>query len=141
MRLVLIVAMAISLVGSGCMDPLHDYKKCVEVETARCQLREQCDPGFDYATCVAYYKEFCRTRKMNGPGSDVLTDEMVQDCIDAILEVPCEVLVPGRDETELLPECDFLQKKPTDTDPDAGADGDTDTDTETGSDPIPGDGD
>ncbi|MBW2278643.1 MAG: hypothetical protein JRF63_14215, partial [Deltaproteobacteria bacterium] len=134
MRFALLAVITFALAHTSCMDPLHDYNKCVKVETARCQLRESCVSGFDYGTCVAFYKEFCRTRKINGPGSDMLTDEMVQACVDAILAVPCESLIPGFDETELLPECEFLQKEPEDTDPDAGdgdAGGDTDTDTDT----------
>jgi len=144
MRIALLAIALLALVLAGCMDPLQDYNKCVAIEKARCELHDSCYTSFDYETCVSYYKEFCRTRKMNGPGSDMLTDEMVQACVDAILEVPCEMLNNGLDETELLPECDFLQKKPEDTDPDAGAgdgggdadsdtDGDTDTDTDSGS--------
>jgi hypothetical protein len=120
------------------MDPLHDYKACVKIEQARCQLRENCDPGFDKATCYAYYEEFCRTRKMNGPGSDNLTDEMIQACIDAILQVPCEWLGPGVDETEFLPECDFLHKKPPDGGPDdGGGDEDAGGDDDAGDDSGP----
>jgi hypothetical protein len=146
MRVSLLTILTFALVAVGCMDPLHDYDRCVRIEKARCQLRENCDPSFDYQTCVAYYEEFCRTRKMNGPGADTATDEMVQACIDAILAVPCETLNPGIDETSLLPECDFIQKKPEDTDPDAGDGGDSDSDTgtDTGTDTdtggIPGHG-
>lgn len=122
------------------MDPLHDYRECVKIETARCQLRENCDPSFEYDTCVAYYKEFCRTRKLKGPGSDTLTDEMVQACVEAVLAVPCETLNPGVDETEALEECRFIQKQSEDTEADAGDQGtdDEDTDTDTELAPIPG---
>jgi hypothetical protein len=152
MRIAFLAILSFALAFVACMDPLHDYSGCVRIEKARCQLRENCDSGFDYETCVAYYQEFCRTRKMNGPNSDVLTPEMVQACVDAILNVPCEVLNPGLDETELLPECDFLQKLPepdagdgdggadSDTDTDTDVDSDTDSDTDTDTDFIPGEG-
>jgi hypothetical protein len=139
MRLALLLAVISSVLAAGCMDPLHDYKACVKVQKARCELRESCGLlSVDLETCYAYYEEFCRTRKMNGPGSDNLTDEMVDACVAAILTVPCEMLGPGIDETELVPECEFLQKpgEDTDTTPDAGEEDAGDEDS--GPDPIPG---
>ncbi len=122
MALIFILA---SVILSGCMDSLHDYKDCVKIETARCDLRESCLPGFDRATCVAYYKEFCRTREIDGPLGKEASDNQVAACVAAIATYGC-VLDPKVDETTDIPACEFLWPKNPDEDsgtddlPDAG---------------------
>jgi hypothetical protein len=114
---------ALAACAWGCMDPIVDYKECRAIEGARCDLRESCDPGFDVETCRAYYDEYCRTRELKGPGSETLTDEQLQDCLDAIAAFPCDQLNPAIDETEVLPECGFIQEVDAgdgDGGPDAG---------------------
>ena len=122
------------LVGAagGCMDKLYDYERCVDIETARCELRDNCIEGFDKATCVSYYEEYCRTRKLkNDKGIDKAD---VDACVAAIEALPCEALydeegnLAAVDETESLPECDFIETP--DDDADAGGDSDADADTD-----------
>ena len=138
MRFLIMAIIAAVLLTGGCMDELHSYEECVQIETARCELRESCEGElgykFDYDTCVVYYEEFCRTRKMNGPGSAALTQAMVDACIAAIMQVPCKWLNDGLDETDMLPECDFLHTDPKDGGPDGGTDPDPDAGSDGGSD-------
>ena len=109
-----------SAVLAGCMDSLYDYKDCVTIETARCDLRESCDPGFDRATCVAYYKEFCRTREIDGPLGKDASDKQVAACVAAIKTYDCLLLDPTVDETTDIPACEFLW--PKDSEEDSGTD-------------------
>ena len=71
------------------MDPLHNYNACVDIETARCQKREECKNSFDQKTCVSFYKEFCRTRRFKGPGRENLTEANINACIAAIDSIEC----------------------------------------------------
>jgi hypothetical protein len=117
---------------SGCMDPTPDYDECVEIETARCDIREAClgdaafdasYPKFDGATCVAYAKEHCRTRKIIGD----YTPRQLDACINAMQELTCQELIPrGVDETKTLWDCAFIDDRdagprPAVTPEDAGA--------------------
>jgi hypothetical protein len=141
MKRLLLAAIAAVLAQPGCMDPLHNYDACVEIETARCQKRADCIadaadfeyPGFDYDTCVTYYKENCRTREMNGLHADQAAEKDVQGCIDAIRKLSCDKISWGVNETYDLPACDFLEDHDTGIDRDSGSDtdGDTDGDTDT----------
>ena len=123
------------------MDDLHDYKECVQIETARCKLRDDCkqhgDPtflqefkGFDYDTCVAYAKEHCRTRKIGGGDWDTWNGTHVDNCaaaIEGLFPEYCSDLHPSVDETEwpfMEPVCGFLNEveeepPPQDAGPDA----------------------
>ena len=109
------------------MDNLHDYKECVEIETARCELRDNCkDQGnpafmkefgdFDYDTCIAYCKEHCRTRKIGGGDWENWTGHDVDNCVAAIVDLcpnHCKDLHPSVDETEwpfMEEVCGFLNK-------------------------------
>ena len=126
-RVAIIISLAV-LCTLGCMDPLEDYQECVEIETARCSLREKCSSSFDFDTCVAYAREHCRTRQIPNDcnGSNNL-QPCVNACVDAIEQVDCDLLEMSYNETENLEECEFLD--PPDEEPDAGSDTDTDTDT------------
>lgn len=120
--------------AGGCMDKLYDYERCVDIESARCDLRDRCIDGFDVETCYAYYEEFCRTRKLKNDKGIDKTD--VEECVAAIEALPCEALydtegaLAAVDETASLPECDFIETP--DDDADAGGDTDVDTDTDPG---------
>ena len=106
------------------MDPLHNYNECVEIESARCDARTECQgnevfdksyPDFDGATCLAYAKEHCRTRKI-GADQDLWNQRDVDDCATAILGLAenCDALIPrGIDETEDLGACWFIDGKDT----------------------------
>lgn len=111
-----LIFILVSVVLSGCMDSLYDYKDCVKIETARCDLRESCLPGFDRATCVSYYKEFCRTREIDGPLGKEASANQVAACIAAIETYECDDLDPKVDETSNLPACEFLWPKNSDED-------------------------
>ena len=100
------------------MDPLHNYDECVQIESARCQARADCQgtdeafdqayPDFDNDTCIAYAKEHCRTRKIAGTGWD---QRDVAKCVDTIraLKDDCDALIPrGVDETEYVDACWFI---------------------------------
>ena len=115
----------ISLAQLCCMDSLHEYDECVEIETARCDLRNECKKtndevfkekfsGFDKDTCIAYAKEHCRTREIQGVES--VAEEDVTKCADAIVALApqrCAELDPGVDETEewLEEECGFIEEE------------------------------
>ncbi len=119
MRCVSIVIFTAALTLSGCMDDLHNYHECVDIETARCDLRDEClrndspdvkksYPDFDQDTCVAYAKEHCRTRKI---GNDFDRDQAdIELCITAILAFPCADVRKGNDETETLEACAFIDE-------------------------------
>lgn len=146
---------------TGCKDPLHNYDECVDIETARCDLRESClgnenfdkeFPDFDRDTCVAYAKEHCRTRKIGTPGWTVSD---LEACLRAIFNpnnpeapqgVPCESLSKNQDETLDIAQCAFLKEsqdsdEPTETETQtvtdeketASAENTDDTDTESAS--------
>lgn len=113
------------------MDPKPNYSECVEIETARCEVRDGCigDPSFDKsypvfdtATCLTYAKEHCRTRKIGGEGWDQAD---VEACTTAIENLPCAALIPrGIDETESIAgdPCWFIDVPSTDEEPaDGGA--------------------
>ena len=122
------------------MDDLHDYDECVQIEEARCQLRDDCkeqgDPTFlkefkkfDYDTCVAYAKEHCRTRKIGGGEWEKWTGKDVDRCsnaIKALYPTYCKDLHPSVDETEWLmmeEVCGFINEIEEDEpDIDAGPD-------------------
>ena len=127
------------------MDPTHNYDECVEIETARCKVRDACKGNaefdksykdFDVKTCIAYSKEHCRTRKIEGDDWD---QGDVDKCVAAImsLEKDCSRLIPrGIDETEEIGQCNFIENgdaglidlTPEESDPDTGApDGGIDT--------------
>ena len=127
---------------AACMDPLHNYDECVEIERARCEVRGQCQqtedkafnksyPDFDVDTCLAYAKEHCRTRKIAGDGWD---QRDVEDCVNSInaLRDHCDALIPrGHDETEDLADCWFIdgvdsEHPPEDTEEDTGSAPDSD---------------
>jgi hypothetical protein len=130
MRRFLFAASLFSLLAIACMDPLHDYQECVQIETARCKLRQDCKKSgnavfkekfkdFDYDTCVAYAKEHCRTREIGGGDENVWqnwSDKDVDKCADAILALfpnHCVDLDPSVDETEwdfMDDVCGFLNK-------------------------------
>lgn len=114
----------------GCMDSLHDYDECVEIETARCDLRDACKKAgdkefeknfsdFDKDTCIAYAKEHCRTREIKGDeseGEGAVAQDDIKKCTDAIKAMApdrCDELDPGVDETEkwLETECWFIEEK------------------------------
>jgi hypothetical protein len=107
-----------ALCTTGCMDPLKNYDECVEIETARCDLRHSCIgvgdfndefPDFDYDTCIAYAQEHCRTREI--VGSDDCEDDLtacVDLCVLAIENVDCGILEMSVDETVHLPDCEFI---------------------------------
>ncbi len=105
------------------MDPKPNYTECVEIETARCQVRDRCVgdpafdesyPDFDEATCITYAKEHCRTRKIGGEGWDQAD---VEHCVTAVKALPCVALVPrGIDETEKISECWFIDETSSDED-------------------------
>ena len=119
----------------ACMDPRPDYNECVQIETARCDVRAACVghekfdneyKNFDRDTCVAYSKEHCRTREIEGEKWD---QKDIDACVKAILSLKqnCDMLLPkGEDETEALGQCNFIEngdagiytpkKKTTDTD-------------------------
>ncbi len=89
----------------GCMDPTPDYDECVEIETARCDIRSDCVgnkkfdeayPKFDGDTCVAYAKEHCRTRKIEGD----YDPRQLERCVRSIRrDLTCSDLTPkGVDE-------------------------------------------
>ena len=68
-------------------------------------------PGFDEKNCIAYAEEHCRTRKIGGD-SRSWGQQDVEACVNAIngLSSSCIKLTPrGVDETEDLPQCDFLE--------------------------------
>ncbi|MFO8070917.1 MAG: hypothetical protein R6V85_03485 [Polyangia bacterium] len=134
MGLRVLLLVCFSLVVSGCMDPLENYRACVRIEKARCELRKSCDSTFDRASCESYYEEFCRTRHLEGPGSDALTSDQVDACVEAILAYDCALLNPGIDETESIPECGFIEKPSEDAGSDAGTDTDTGSESDTGTD-------
>ncbi len=112
------------LLLSGCMDPIYNYNECVEIETARCNVREECKgdktfdksyPNFDVKSCISYAKEHCRTRKIKGDNWD---QKNVDSCSAAILQLKddCRTLTPkGVDETEELSECSFIEGNDTDS--------------------------
>jgi hypothetical protein len=113
----LITFCLIWMLASGCSDGLHNYDECVQIETARCDVRAECQedeafdaayPKFDRATCIAYIKEHCRTRKIAGKNWD---QSDVNKCATAVtgLKDNCDALIPrGIDETEDLDECWFI---------------------------------
>jgi hypothetical protein len=99
------------------MDPRPNYDECVQIETARCRVRGECQGidefdnaygGFDVDTCISYSKEHCRTRRLNGVN---WTQKDVDACVDAILSLKndCTRLLPkGIDETEKIGQCNFI---------------------------------
>ncbi|MCU0663771.1 MAG: hypothetical protein MUC50_15760 [Myxococcota bacterium] len=133
-----IIAITVLLGLPGCMDPLQDYRECVNLETARCDLREGCVgnasfdkefPDFDRDTCVAYAKEHCRTRKI---GASDFTQAQVKACIEAIAKTPCDSLAMNVAETRDLEECAFLiTQNPDSTDTQSDNPTETASDTET----------
>lgn len=139
MRFLLLFAI-VAFGVAGCKDPLHDYQECVDIETARCRLRASCVgvssfdkefPNFDENTCVAYAKEHCRTRKIHASG---FTRKQVDDCIDAIAQVPCENLAMNTTETMALSECAFLTapvSSDTESQPQTSSDSAVDTQEQT----------
>ena len=100
------------------MDPRPNYDECVQIETARCDVRETCIgnkafdkayPDFDRDTCVAYSKEHCRTRRITGEDWE---QKDVDKCVKAILSLKqdCGRLIPkGEDETEDIGQCNFIE--------------------------------
>jgi len=113
----------------GCLDPLTDYDECVRIETARCDLRKQCETAapahfdqefgdFDYDTCIAYLKENCRVRQIEAEG---WREQDIVNCVNAILALHpdgCTSLTPRADETEPLDACWFIRTSDSDV-PDA----------------------
>jgi hypothetical protein len=129
--------MIIVVMPMSCMDPTPDYNECVQIETARCDIRAECKgdedfdkeyPKFDGKTCIAYAKEHCRTREIGGD----YTVEQLEACVTAIREdLTCDDLIPrGTDEIKKknLWDCHFIDgrdagpKPPEDADNDAGDD-------------------
>lgn len=133
----------IGIFASGCLDDLHNYDECVQIETARCDVRAECQgdeafddayPDFDRATCVAYIKEHCRTRKLAGKTWD---QSDIDKCATAVseLEDNCDALIPrGVDETEDLDECWFINgSEPVDSTDDTDDTDEDGSDTSTDS--------
>lgn len=99
------------------MDPLHNYNECVEIESARCEARTECQgneafdqsyPDFDHDTCITYAKEHCRTRKIDGTNWEQGNVDACAAAITALSE-NCDALIPrGNDETEAIRECWFI---------------------------------
>jgi hypothetical protein len=128
----------------GCKEPVYNYSECVQIETARCDVRDGCTgeeefdhsyPGFDRDTCVAYSKEHCKTRKLGGEGWD---QDDVEACALSILDLSCDDLIPrGNDETEKLKDCWFIENENSDPGEDTetadSATGDLESDGETDS--------
>ncbi len=125
----LIVGICLS---GGCADPLYNYSECVDIETARCDLRTACKekdaasfeqkfPDFDRETCLTYAKENCRVREIKGEG---WTADDIDACVKAILALQnhqCADLNPKTDETTALRACWFIEApddQPDDTDQD-----------------------
>lgn len=122
------------------MDDLHEYEECVQIEKARCRLRQDCDEAgvpafkdnfkeFDYDTCVAYAKEHCRTREIGGGDWETWNGNDVDDCAEAIVALSptyCADLDPSIDETEwsfMQDACGFLDEvEEEEPEEDAGAD-------------------
>ena len=122
----------------SCMDDLHNYNDCVQIETARCEFRDRCDAGFDVAGCVTYYEEFCRTRKIKADFKETQVDDCLAD-IDALGSAEqCVRLDELGSKSEIcvfseLASCrEFLCIKDTEEDT-----GDADEDTDTGTDSVP----
>lgn len=118
MRFFNISLAALGILLPACMDATPDYSECVQIETARCDIREQCRgkkafdeayPKFDGDTCVAYAKEHCRTRKIEGD----YTEQQLEACVKAIREdLTCKDLIPrGVVETETLWDCAFIDDR------------------------------
>ena len=117
----------------GCMDPLKNYDECVEIETARCALRQDCKgvgdfdaefPNFEYDTCVAYAEEHCRTTELADPDCDPNLPACVDACVAAIEALApdfCDDLEMNYNETADLPACDFLMADEDEEEPDAGS--------------------
>ena len=111
------ILLSMTLFFLSCMDPRPNYDECVDIETARCNVREQCRsnedfddeyPDFDVDACIRYGKEHCRTRKIAG---EDWVQRDVEDCVTAILSLKstCDQLFPrGVDETESIGQCNFL---------------------------------
>ena len=131
------------------MDPKPDYDECVQIETARCEVRKQCEDAegfkdsykrFNVDTCIAYSKEHCSTRKIRGTDWD---QGNVEACVEAILSLKydCSRLIPkGIDETESIGQCNFIDngdaglidlipKEGTESDDDGSPDTENGTDT------------
>jgi hypothetical protein len=124
----LIILFTGSLFAMGCVEERHDYKQCVEIETARCELRDNCliydeynpnlanpfnkrFPGFNLDTCIDFAREHCGTRKLgasslcSGQGKEINT--CVEECVAAILDLgpdPEDPTAPGPNE------CDYLER-------------------------------
>ncbi len=100
------------------MDPRTDWEECVQIETARCEVRQTCMKNedveeaygnFDLDTCIAYSKEHCRTRQIEGDNWD---QKDIEACVKAILSLKhdCSRLLPkGQDETEDIGQCNFIE--------------------------------
>ncbi len=118
------------------MDPLQNYGACLDIETARCDLRKGCqqaqppDPdfssefkGFEHDTCIAYAEEHCRTREIGGGEDGIWNDGDVEACVRAIKTlVTCGQLRKGTDETHALDGCEFIDPAEETPITDAGTD-------------------
>ena len=105
------------LMGLGsCIESGEHYEECVDIEDARCVVRDLCSedfPDFDLRHCQIYAGENCRVRGILGE----FKKSDVEDCKDAILALPCDdpnLVDDDEDETESIPECDFIEGDPED---------------------------
>lgn len=122
-----LVFLVAALLLGACMDDIHDYDHCLDIEDARCARRDAClgsseefdsrFKGFDLDTCEAYAREHCRTRELQG--DDDPAPETVQACLNAISQVPCAEIYKDEDETEDIPACEFIEE-PEEEEGDAG---------------------
>ncbi|MCP4604038.1 MAG: hypothetical protein GY847_26535 [Proteobacteria bacterium] len=161
MKQVFIAAVAFAFLVLGCLDSLHDYSECKEIEFARCELRRDCqDEGngdfkkefkdFDYDTCIAYSEEHCRTRKIGGGDEEIYgkwNGKNVDRCVKAINDLfpgHCKDLDRSVDETEwefMEETCWFIneleeeeeeEEEPEDAGLDSGSGDDVDNDKDAG---------
>lgn len=123
------------LAAPGCMDQSKDYDKCLDVESARCQFRGECDDSFDVDQCIYYYSEQCRTRKLTESATQKEIDACVSD-IDNLGSVDdCNRLDKLKDQNEVcafgeLASCAlFLCDTDTDSATDTNEEADTASDS------------
>ena len=134
----------------GCMNESGDYSGCVDVETARCELRKRCDSGFDIDQCIYYYKEQCRIREFDNDATDKQLSACIKDLESIGSDKQCKELDKLKsDENEICkfselvscrrflctnPDDHKIEDTDTNTDSDTFSDTDSDTDTNTDSD-------
>ncbi|NLN61789.1 MAG: hypothetical protein GX146_02805 [Myxococcales bacterium] len=94
-------AVSAAALVTACMGDLTHYDECIDVETARCELRHRCDASFDVSGCTMYYREFCRTRKIESEFTAVQVDACVADIDKLGTPEQCQRVANMKGKTEV----------------------------------------